>query len=428
MKVLIISHNPITTHGSMGKTMLTLFSAFSREEVAQLYIYPSLPDIDFCNAYFRMTDKDVLKSYYTFSVKGREIAKDEIRAGETLFEDGRDEGLYRNRKNKTPLRMLLRDTMWRFSHWLNKPLCSFIERERPDVLFVAPGAAKFLYRIAEKIAKRYGLPFVTYIGDDCYFMEPSEGFLGKRQSRALQKTIAHHMKTASAAITISTAIADRYHAHFGTETVTVMTGASFPIAEAPKERAVPRGITYLGGIRCNRYLSLAEIGEELDRMNERDGTAFTLDIYSEEKDESILSVLRAHTCVRLHGYVTGDDFRRVFHGADLLLHTEAFDEESMDLVKHSVSTKIADSLASGIPFLAYGPPSIASVSHLAAHGAALIATDRSALADWLHTAFYDADRRAACVENALLLAHTDHDPTENSRRVHRILEHAAKRD
>ena len=57
MKALIISHNPITTHGSMGKTMLTLFSAFKKEELCQLYIYPSLPDIDFCNAYFRVTDR-----------------------------------------------------------------------------------------------------------------------------------------------------------------------------------------------------------------------------------------------------------------------------------------------------------------------------------------------------------------------------------
>ena len=66
MKVLIISHNPITTYQSMGKTMLSLFSAFDRSELCQLYIYPTLPDIDVCDSYFRITDRDVLKSLKKF--------------------------------------------------------------------------------------------------------------------------------------------------------------------------------------------------------------------------------------------------------------------------------------------------------------------------------------------------------------------------
>ena len=56
LKVLIISHNPIMTCDSMGKTMQTLFSAFSPDELCQFYIYPSLPDVRACGSFYRMTD------------------------------------------------------------------------------------------------------------------------------------------------------------------------------------------------------------------------------------------------------------------------------------------------------------------------------------------------------------------------------------
>ena len=44
MKVLLLSHNPVTTYNNMGKTFLSLFSAFRPEELCQLYLYPAVPD------------------------------------------------------------------------------------------------------------------------------------------------------------------------------------------------------------------------------------------------------------------------------------------------------------------------------------------------------------------------------------------------
>ena len=121
MKLLIISHNPITTFDAMGKTFCSLFSVFKQEEISQLYIYPTLPDIDRCHSYFRITDKDVLKSYFKFKVHGRQITSREIDKNKhTLFENQKDEAIYRDRKNKRPIRMLLRGMMGKYAHWSNK--------------------------------------------------------------------------------------------------------------------------------------------------------------------------------------------------------------------------------------------------------------------------------------------------------------------
>ncbi len=113
MKVLIISHNPLSTFESMGKSLLEMTRVFKKEELIQLYVYPSVPNVDRCASYFRITDKDILKSYFFLSMK---IGVVEAQLNQnSLFENEKDEMVYRNPKNKRPLMMLLRDAMWRCS-------------------------------------------------------------------------------------------------------------------------------------------------------------------------------------------------------------------------------------------------------------------------------------------------------------------------
>ena len=101
MKVLIVSHNPITTYQNMGKTFLSLFSSFKKEELCQLYIYPTIPDIDVCQSYFRITDRDVMKSYARLGkVRSQMISKDRIdKTQHTMYENEAEAEFYKkNRK------------------------------------------------------------------------------------------------------------------------------------------------------------------------------------------------------------------------------------------------------------------------------------------------------------------------------------------
>ena len=64
MKVLLLSHNPVTTYNNMGKTFLSLFSAFRPEELCQLFLYPAVPDTACCGSYYRFTDREALHSIW----------------------------------------------------------------------------------------------------------------------------------------------------------------------------------------------------------------------------------------------------------------------------------------------------------------------------------------------------------------------------
>lgn len=423
MKLLIISHNPITSFDAMGKTFLSLFSSFQKEDLCQLYIYPTVPDIDKCSSYFRITDKDVLKSYFKFKVHGKEITTDQInKNNHSLFENKNDEAVYRNRKNKRPCRVLLRDIMWKCAHWYNKPLCDWLQKQQPTHIFVAPGSAKFLYDIALKISKKFHLPIITYICDDYYFVEKSNTLLGKIQQNQLKRKTEQLMGKTSQIITICDELKDIYSQYFQRPAQTIMTGSSFPIATSVCEKKSISSLTYMGNIRCNRYLSLAQIGRALDKLNAENGTNFQLNIYTAEKDGEILKTFDGIRSIQLCGFISGETFIKTLCSADVLVHTEAFDKKSIDAVKHSVSTKIADSLSSGTCLFAYGPQNVASIQHLIRNDCAVICNAEEDLLRILRTLFLDTSLRQKTTENALRTAYTYHDSTISSKYLYDIIE------
>lgn len=423
MKVLIISHNPITTHQNMGKTMLTLFSAFKKEDLCQLYVYPTIPDVDKCNSYYRITDKDVLKSCYRFKVVGKKISKEEILSAKSqLFEKDGDELLYRNTKNKRAYRKILRDLMWKISPWYNRSIKEWLERECPTHIFLAPGEAKFIYDIALKISKEFNLPIIAYECDDYYFTKNKKGLLNKIHQYGLKRKIEKLMAKTSHIIAICDQLKESYSEKFSISATTVMTGANYSIASKPKVIEKIKRITYLGNIRLNRYLSIAEVGKVIDEINMENGTSYYLDVYSREKDENILAAFCDVKSINFRGFVSGKDFDEIFYNSQTLLHVEAFDEESIDRVKYSISTKIADSLASGICLFAYGPESVASIDYLIENDCAIYCTDRQELKDKLQILFNDSETRNRVIVNAINTAKENHDLNIVGNKVRKIIE------
>lgn len=421
MKVLIISHNPITTQNNMGKTFLSLFSQFEREELCQLYIYPTLPNVDRCASFYRVTDKEILRSLIPGKKAGRVIAPEQICATEGLYEKPADEALYRNRKNKSPVRRLLRDALWSVGNWYNRDLKAWLDREKPECIFVAPGAAKFIYDFAIRISRNRNIPIVTYICDEFYFVKESAQPMERLRLGLFRRKMKDLMAHTGHLVTISEELKEEYTREFGVRATVVMTGASDSCVAVP-ESDQPSQICYFGNIRANRYRSLAQIGAELDRMNLELDTDYRLKIYTMEKDETILEPLRQIRAVELHPFVTGADFEAAFRQAQLLLHVEAFDEASIDTVRHSVSTKIADSLASGMPLLAYGPDCVSSMKHLLRHGCGIAATSEAELREMLLRAFRDEDARKQAAARGREVAAVWHDSKINGLRMRELLE------
>lgn len=421
MKVLIISHNPFSTYESMGKTFCTLFSAFRKDELCQLYIYPTIPNVDLCESYYRITDKDVLKGLFKFRVQGNVIKKDQINADCKLFENRKDESLYRNPKNHNAIRKLARDFVWFLSPWFNKDLKKWLLEKKITHVFIAPGGYKFIYEVALKCSQFLNVPVVTYVCDEYFFTAPKKEIVDKLKDVLLKRKMEQLMSKTSLIVTISEELKNLYEPYFKKPTKVIMTGTSFPIASVPLQRETIKELTYMGNIRCNRYISLCDIGDALDEINKEYNKDYSLSIYSGENDDAILNELRKRKSIKLNGFISGDKFRQVFFSAQCLLHVEAFDEKSMDYVKNSISTKIADSLGSGIPLLAYGPSNIASIAHLERNNCAFIINEKLNLKEMLMHIFLSSQKeRNLIVNNALKTANRFHDTYVNGLELSKL--------
>lgn len=421
MKVLILSHNPITTYQNMGKTFLSLFSSFDKLELCQMYIYPTVPDIDACNSYYRVTDRDVLKSYFRFGhVKSRILTQQDINPGQHSFFESEEDAEFFKKKSKTSVTLLCRDLMWLFSMWYNSALKKWLEQEKPTCIFLAPGESKFIYNIALKIAKKLNIDIYTYICDEYYFLERPVQVLDRVQLYLLKRKMKDVLTRSKGIITICDELANSYHEEFGTETYTIFTGSNFPIALKPTEPKDIKGITYMGNIGHKRYETIADIGRTLDELNAEYGTNYSLFLYTTPIKDSIRSFFSDIKSIHYSGYVTGDSFDTVLHSADVLLHVEAFDPVTIDQVRHSISTKIADSLGSGVLLFAYGPSEVASMQHLIRNECAVTVTDKNDLKNMLFRLFFEIDNMPI-ITKALSTANTFHESKSNSEKLYDIL-------
>ena len=405
----------------MGKTILSLFSCFKKEEICQLYVYPSMPDVDRCSSYYRITDREVLKSLRLFAgAPGGEIS--------ISVENGLDLKAGKSKKDMTQEQesflYIIRDIVWQVSRWYSDELRTWLDRENPDVVFLTPGSSRFIYDVAIKISRERNIPVVMYICDDFYFLDGKTGIIRAFQLKMLKKKIRKTLEKTCGIVTICEDMRRSYSREFGLPVYTVMTGAGI---ERHNVKEVERvgNLSYFGNLTYNRYLGIAEIGRALDRINERTGQAVQLRVYSRNDNRTVRTEFDGIRSLTMMGFLSGEEYEKAFFDSDVLIHTEAFDEECISRVKHSVSTKIADSLASGIILFAYGPRGIASMDHLEENNCAWIVNDSSELEVQIGEMLSSPEKRTGIAREGLKIAEECHDSRINSEKIRSILESAA---
>ena len=419
MKTLIISHNPLTTYESMGKTLSGLFYSFSTEELCQLYIYPTIPNNDKCHSFFRITDKEVLHSFFFKRIKGKVVSP--VINNFELYENFKDKQFYTNKRSQGLFRLFVRDLMWKFSFWFSRELKIWIEKEKPDIIFLAAGMSKFIYDICFKICKKYKLKVVSYICDDYYFSPKNMTLLSRTYYKYLKKKIDKLMTCSSCVIFICQEMEKKYSQFFNLKNhFTIMT----PYTKLSCENVVQTKIkefNYFGNIRLGRYQCLYEIGVNLEKYNRINKTNIKLNIYSPETDSQILSLFNKVDSIVFKGFVTGDEYEEAYNKTQCFVHCESFENEYKNLTRFSISTKIPDVLSSGKPLLMYGPSNIACTSYLNENNAAFLCMNKEDLFDKISQLVSGKAPVKIIVKNAIRTARINHSLEYNSLKLKNII-------
>lgn len=409
MRILVVSHNVFSETESMGKTLVSYFKDFGQENLAQFYIHSEIPTSDICNNYYRVTDKEMIKSVFGFKT-GKVLSENDIQKDRktSRTDSGTEAKLYQKARKRTPLIYILRNLWWKLGRWDNKQFRAWTDKINPDCIFFVSGDYAFMYDIALKTAKSRNIPLYVSCMDDYYFNNKNNGkFLGGFQYKHFMKSVNKAMSYSSAIFCICDSMTEDYEKLFNKKCVTIHTAASF---EGKLEGEKKRKISYIGNLGYNRHLQLIDIGRALKKL----GTDIDhIDVYSSEKREEILKLMTAENGIAFHGSIPADEVKKVMAESLAVIHTESFDENIKNSVRYSVSTKIADSLMSGTCILAYGPEEIASIKYLSENKAAYCITSKEKLSSGLSELLTNEDIRNTVVKNALELANKNHRTNNN---------------
>lgn len=411
MKILALANECFCQTSSNGRTMMNLLAGISPHALAQFYLHGT-PDESVCRNYYSVTDRQALAAFFHRSWHPTESAH--------AAESGADSS---NKKITRSCRnLVLREMVWRSKKWWKPEFDEFIEHFNPTVILLQAGDSPFLMNIASAISTKYKIPLVIY---------NSEGYILKKTlysgvkhyspwhlllQKMLRTEYKKMMKSASYCIYSTEELEEAYQMWFPHpgRSMALYTVSDMPYLKDLTSENVFH-ILYCGNLGVGRAKTLEEIADYL--QDELPGVV--LDIYGRfvcEEDEANICAKRN---VHYGGVVPYEDVASLMEHTNLLLHCE--NPDRLENLKYAFSTKIADSLACGRPFLVYASREYPFVKYLEKNDAAFIASTKEELIETVKRCQIDKTYLYSHIVNAQALAIKNHSKENNQCKMEHIL-------
>lgn len=421
MNVLIISQPVLSYSNNMGKTLMAYFSAFPANNVSQFFLRQGEPtNTDVCENYYRFSDLDAVKSILNHKIRGTVFDKTQIVPPVVDEpENIKLDDAYKLGAAHKAWMLLARDTIWKLSNWKNKKLLAWLDSMNPDIIFLAPGDGAFSYRLADEIARYLSKPLAVVCMDDYFINNRNKGeLLGGIRQKLFMNVVNKTIQNAAAIFTICDEMNKAYTNLFHKQCVTLHTSADNKSMVLKSDAS---RVSYIGNLSCGRYMTLLELGRAISEIND-DTLTKVIDVYSGSKEAEYISPLKNAPGINFRGAIPAEQVPEVMSESVMVIHTESFDPAMKELVRFSVSTKIAESLMYGPCLLAYGPEGIASIDYLKENNAAYVISRPEDLEKGLEKILTNKELREQIVRNARALALKNHNADVNPRKVRKWLQ------
>lgn len=366
-KVLIVGTSPYDKQGP-ARAFESYFSDWEKINLIQIFTSPIVPKAGHCSKLYQVTDSQMLKRWLSkknntgiiYQYEDLSSIDEPTKVNLDVSSNSFISKLYKIGKKKTPLTYLLRGILWRKKYWCTPKLLKFVDEFKPECIFLAFSDDYFILNIALFFAKKYDIPIVSCIGDDYYFINNYKsplGFIYKSTYRKLVRTVFEH---GGSAVYIGNKIRDKYNSEFGLNGKTVYLTSEITPHEFRKINITNPKILYCGNIRLGRNHSLNEIGHALAYINKN----YRLDIYSNETNELYYQELVDNPSINFHEAIPYKEVMAKMSESDILVVVEGFKKYDVDITRYSLSTKVADSLATGSNILAFGSSETGAMDYL----------------------------------------------------------------
>ncbi len=357
----MVSGEPLNRLSATGITMSNLFLGWQPERLGQVYTADMASDPPAKGCEVRLSSRDLVP----FSLfRGR--------SGQMIPAAKPPPPWHTPITGESRSRALARKAISPFLEFLPYDLpdgaLGRIRRFKPDVIYSMLGSMRMVGLVA-KLARQLDLPVVPHFMDDwlATYAVPSRSLGTPLHVRCLNTAVERLFERVPVAMAIGDMMREEYSSRFSRTFFSFMNPVdvdpSFPRDAIPNADGFVT-LVYVGGLHLGRAQMLADIAEAVRDVATGD-CRVALDIYAPASDAP--AARRIETIapsVRYRSSIPPDQVRTVLDQSDVAIHVEAFDEECAAYTRLSVSTKIPQYLAAGIPVLAYGPRTLASCRYV----------------------------------------------------------------
>lgn len=364
-----------------GNGVLTNWFTDFPAEFAQIYISPGLPNNHVCKNYFQITDGQMVRSFFGGVKAGREIQLiTDAKQLEATNSNARRKGVYGFMKKlslwcRTPI-LIIQDAIWEFGKYDKSSLKQFVDDFNPDVVYCPRFFTPRLRRLEKLVSTLTDAPFVAFTADNevslkCYSWSP----LFWLRRLAIHRSFKRHVGLYRHYFMFSEEQAQEYHQQYGLPTSCLYKCGSFTEKFESKTVKRPIRMIYAGRLYCNRWKTLAAIGEALEELNQ-DEVKMMLDVYTADVlTRKQARVLGGFKHLHVHAPITSSQLADEYKKADIALHVESFDKKYRLATRYSFSTKIIDLMASSCAIMAICWEKHAGYQYLKKYDAALCVSD-----------------------------------------------------
>lgn len=379
-KVLIVGTIPYNKNTS-SRAFDAYFHNWEKENLRQIFSNTKKPVKGHCDSLYQITDQRLLKRFfhktdevgtiYDYKDLPADWVNNDLEVGSSFISR-----LYKIGSLHTPFNHLARKFLWKEKFWNTSKLNVWLDEFKPECVFLAFSDDFFILEIALYVAEKYNIPIMSCIGDDYYFnnkfsLSPFY-HIYRLKYKALVRRLFKHK---GSAIYISDKIRDKYNKEFGLNGETVYLTSDIERHGFRKINLKNPKITYCGNITMGRNYSLKEIGKSLYDIS----TLYKLEVYSAETKKKFINVLKGKPGIAYKGAVPYKQVIQIMQDSDIVVIAEGFDKNNINVTRYSLSTKAADSIATGSQILVYGALDCGVIGYMKSVGCAVVCTKKAEL-------------------------------------------------
>ncbi len=408
-RVLIVGTVPYNVRSS-SRAFEAYFHGWDRDCMAQIFSNPKKPCKGHCGTLFQITDHAMVHRWLkhdfdTGTIYRYEDLEEVWATSEYEVSSSAMKKAYSLGGKHTAFTHLLRGLLWRKKYWCTEKLNRWMDEFKPECVFLAFSDDYFINQIALYAAKRYEIPIVSCIGDDYFFNKHfSLNPVYQLYKETYKSLIRKVLSVPGSAIYISDKIRDKYNSEFGLDGETVYLTSTVerkPFRPVNTEHPL---ITYFGNIQMGRNYALRDIGDALGKIN----PAYQLEVYSNESDKSVYSVLQNHPNIVYGGGIPYTEVQAKMAASDITVIVEGFKDKDIELSRYSLSTKAADALASGAAILTYGSQECGIIEYMQSTNASAVCTDVKDLEKTIRSLMADTQRQKDYYEQQIIMTRQHH--------------------